>query len=157
MCVRLSQQLTATSPSRHASPFPSPIVQIPLLVFYHPPTLHPPAHQPYARPNLAHSQVCSRKTQLSKMIAKHEIIAGDILIDAARHEYDMWAKITKEGFKSMISFRNAVEQRTALHILANGLDMTNPNEYNKWILDSLRGTLSRHDDELTRRTCVPSS
>jgi hypothetical protein len=64
----------------------------------------------------------------------------------------MWAKITKEGFKSMISFRNAVEQRTALHILANGLNMTNPNEYNKWILDTLRGALSRHDDELTRRT-----
>lgn len=43
--------------------------------------------------------------------------------------YDMWAKISMKGFKAMISFRDTVEQRTAVHILANGLDQTSPNEY----------------------------
>ena len=41
----------------------------------------------------------------------------------------MWAKISMKGFKAMISFRDTVEQRTAVHILANGLDQTSPNEY----------------------------
>jgi len=97
--------------------------------------------------------VCDKKVELAKLsTAKHEVMAYDIMIDAARDVRDLWATISKSGFRSMIAFRNDVEQRAALHILANGLEQTSLQEFDKWILSDLRTAMVDHDDEPTRAT-----